>query len=326
MPSAPSFWSHDGLLAKMLSPLSVIGSALTARRVAQGGWRAPVPVVCCGNVTTGGAGKTTLVLDLARRLSGRGVHILLRGYGGSSRGVHRVEPSDPVSLVGDEALLLVQAAPTWTGADRAESARAAIQAGAKILLMDDGLQNPTLAKTASILVIDGRTGFANGRVLPAGPLREPVAAAAARCHVAVLIGEDLTGAVAHLPPPLPVFEADLVQDASVAEFTGRPVVAFAGIALPDKFFAPLRRAGAILAATRAFPDHHPYTVRDLDDLLHLANARNAALVTTPKDAVRLPPAIRSQVIVIGVGLAWRNPEQIDQFLARVIAEQPLSMP
>ena len=215
-------------------------------RVRRPGWEAPVPVVCCGNANFGGAGKTTLVIDLARRLTMRGanVHILLRGYGGSARGVHRVKPDDPVGVVGDEALLLAGVAPTWTGADRAASARAAIAVGGEVLLMDDGLQNPTLIKTFSLLVIDGRTGFGNGRVLPAGPLRERVAAAAARTNAAVLIGADVAGALDQLPPGLPVLRANLVQDSAVASLAGRRILAFAGIAFPEKFFAPLRQAGA----------------------------------------------------------------------------------
>jgi tetraacyldisaccharide 4'-kinase len=323
---APAFWSHDGVLARALSPLSAIGSALTARRVARPGWTAPVPVVCCGNVTIGGAGKTTLVLDLAHRLTGRGVHILLRGYGGSARGVHRVGPDDPVSLVGDEALLLAQLAPTWVGGDRAAGARAAVAAGARILLMDDGLQNPTLAKTGSILVIDGRTGFGNGRVLPAGPLREPVANAAARCQAAVLIGSDMTEATGRLPLGLPILRADLEQDKSIAALAGRTVVAFAGIALPEKFFDPLRRAGVVLAVAKAFPDHHIYTARELDDLLRETDDRQAIAVTTPKDAVRLSPAIRARVTVVGVGLVWRDPGQIDRLLEKMIAAAPSGMP
>jgi tetraacyldisaccharide 4'-kinase len=319
MPAAPSFWLRDGLLARALSPLSRIATGLTARRIAHPGWRAPVPVVCCGNVTVGGAGKTTLVLDLARRLSGHGVHILLRGYGGSVRGVHRAVPDDAASLAGDEALLLARVAPTWTGADRAASARAAIQAGARIILMDDGLQNPTLVKTASLLVIDGRTGFGNGRVLPAGPLREPVATAAARCQAAVLIGSDQTGAINRLPAHLPVLRADLVQDPSVAALAGRKVVAFAGIAWPEKFFDPLRQAGAILVVARPFPDHHAYSQHELARLLGEAREHRAVAVTTPKDAVRLPPAVRDRVTVIGVGLEWRDPGLIDQFLGKVIA-------
>lgn len=322
---APAFWTHDGPLARALAPLSAIGSALTARRVSRPGWQAPVPVVCCGNVTVGGAGKTTLVIDLAHRLSGRGVHILLRGYRGTSHGVHRVGADDPVSLVGDEALLLAKVAPTWTGANRAASARAAIQAGARILLMDDGLQNPTLAKTCSILVIDGRTGFGNGRVLPAGPLREPVAAAAARCQAAVLIGPDVTGALAALPLALPVLRAELVQDPGIAALAGREIIAFAGIAFPEKFFGPLRQAGAYLVAARPFPDHHVYTGQELDELLREARDRGASLVTTPKDAVRLPQAIRSKITVIGVGLNWREPSQIDQLLEKAVAAGPSSV-
>jgi tetraacyldisaccharide 4'-kinase len=319
MPAAPSFWWHDGPLARALSPLSAIGCTLTARRMARPGWQAPVPVVCCGNVTLGGAGKTTLVLDLAHRLRDRAVHILLRGYKGTSRGVHRVTAADSAALVGDEALLLAQAAPTWTGADRAMSGQAAIRAGAKILLMDDGLQNPTLRKTCSILVIDGHTGFGNGRVLPAGPLREPVAAAAARCQAAVLIGTDATGALLRLPPSLPVLRADLVQDEAIAQLAGRKVIAFAGIALPGKFFAPLRDAGAILVAARPYPDHHAYSMAELDALLRQARDQQAILVTTPKDAVRLPPAVRGQVTVIGVSFRWNQPARIDQLLETALA-------
>src|SRR5579871_2691781 len=149
MARPPSFWSEDGMIARLLSPLSAVGAAITARRVARPGWRAPVPVICCGNATVGGAGKTTLVLDLAERLVRRGtaVHILLRGYGGSARGPRRVTEADSAATVGDEALLLADIAPTWTGADRAASARMAIAAGAQMLLMDDGLQNPTLNKS-----------------------------------------------------------------------------------------------------------------------------------------------------------------------------------
>ncbi len=321
MPGAPSFWSRDGILPRALSPLSAVGAALTARRVARPGWRAPVPVICCGNVTVGGAGKTTLALDLAHRLisRGRAVHVLLRGYGGSVSGVRRVERDDPASLAGDEALLLAALAPTWICADRADSARAAIEAGADVLLMDDGLQNPSLQKTFSILVVDGATGFGNGRVLPAGPLRESVVAGASRCRAAVLVGQDMTGALSRLPPHLPVVHADLRQDAGIAKLARKSIVAFAGIAIPEKFFDPLRRAGAIVAAARPFPDHHLYTARDLEGLHRQAAAMDAVLVTTPKDAVRLPPAFRERVIVIGVGLVWESPEQIEALLDAMLA-------
>jgi tetraacyldisaccharide 4'-kinase len=295
-------------------------SGVTAGRMKRPGWVSPVPVICCGNATVGGAGKTTLALNLARRLAGRGVHILLRGYGGSLQGVHRVALTDRTSTVGDEALLLARVAPTWTGADRAATARAAIRSGARILLMDDGLQNPTLCKTASILVIDGSRGFGNGLVVPAGPLREGIAAAAERCRAAVLIGEDVTDISGALPSSLPVLRADLIQDASIALLRGRPVLAFAGIALPEKFFKPLREADVTLLATRPFPDHHAYRKTELDNLLRESRTQGADLVTTPKDAVRLPPMIRSQVRVIGVELIWQSEPQIDQLLEGAIAE------
>ncbi len=327
MPRAPGFWMHDGVLAHALSPLSAVGAALTARRVGRPGWRAPVPVVCCGNASLGGAGKTTLVLDLAHRLIDRGVcvHVLLRGYGGSDKGVHRVTAADSVRAVGDEALLLANVAPTWTGADRAASARAAIAAGARLLLMDDGLQNPTLTKSLSFLVIDGRSGFGNGRVLPAGPLREPVAAAAARVRAAVLIGPDEAGATRWLPPELPVLRADLVQDTAIRALAGRRVLAFAGIAFPEKFFAPLRQAGAVLVKQLGFPDHHPYSAREQEQLRRRAAGLDAILVTTPKDAVRLSPEMRSQVTVIGVGLQWDDPSRLDSILGRVMDDTPSAM-
>ncbi|MBN8874865.1 MAG: tetraacyldisaccharide 4'-kinase [Rhodospirillales bacterium] len=320
MPRAPGFWQRDGVVPHLLAPLSALVAAATARRVARPGWHAPVPVLCCGNVTVGGAGKTTLVLDLAARFRAGGVavHVLLRGYGGRVRGPHRVLPDDPAAEVGDEALLLAAVAPTWVGGDRAASARAAVAAGAELLLLDDGLQNPTLAKDLSLLVIDGGTGFGNGRVLPAGPLREPVAAGAARCGAAVLIGEDRTGALRHLPPRLPVLRARLVQDAAVAGLRGRRVLAFAGIAHPDKFFTPLAAAGAELVATRAFPDHHSYDAAELDRLLAEADRLAALPVTTPKDAVRLPGPVRARVTVVGVGLAWEDPAARDALLAPLL--------
>lgn len=318
MTGRPSFWAHDGWTARLLAPLSPITAAVTARRVARPGWRAPVPVICCGNATVGGAGKTTLVLDLAKRLTVRGVavHVLLRGYGGSARGTRRVLPGDDASLVGDEALLLAQSAPTWTGADRAASARSAVEAGARLLLMDDGLQNPGLEKTLSLLVIDGATGFGNGRVLPAGPLREPVAAAAARCQAAILIGPDTSGALDQMGGALPVIRAELTQEEEISALAGKRVLAFAGIAIPEKFFGALRRAGVDVAAQAAFGDHHAFSAPELASLEAQARDLNAILVTTPKDAVRLPAGMTVQVV--GVGLTWANPSDIEALLDRVM--------
>jgi tetraacyldisaccharide 4'-kinase len=223
------------------------------------------------------------------------VAFLTRGHGGQGRG--RVDALDPQRF-GDEAVLLAQVAPTYVDPDRAAAARLALADGAAVLIMDDGLQNPSLAKDVSFLVIDGAVGFGNGRVIPAGPLREPVAAAASRCQAAVLIGTDRTGALALLPPGLPVLRARL-------RATGAPegarVLAFAGIGRPEKFAETLRNAGVDVAELRAFPDHHRYTGRDLASLQAQARTLGAALVTTPKDAVKLPPGFAT---VVGVTLAW----------------------
>lgn len=322
MAAAPAFWRHGAASPwpVVLAPIAMVVAGITARRMARPGWRAPVPVICCGNVTVGGAGKTTLALDLGRRLraSGVAVHFLLRGYGGAVCGPHRVASGDSATMVGDEALLLAAVAPTWVGADRAASACAAVAAGARALVLDDGLQNPGLAKDLSLLVIDGATGFGNGRVLPAGPLREPVAAGAARCQAAVLIGPDATAAAARLPPGLPVLRARLEPGAEIAALRGLPVLAFAGLAIPGKFFDGLERAGVALAARRGFPDHHPYRETELRAVLEEAERLGAVAVTTPKDAARLPQAMRDRVRVVGVELVWEDAAAIGSLLARVV--------
>jgi tetraacyldisaccharide 4'-kinase len=168
-----------------------------------------------------------------------------------------------------------------------------------VLVLDDGLQNPSLAKTAALLVVDGAYGFGNGRVIPAGPLREPVVAAAARCAAALLIGADATDAASRLPPGLPLLRARLVSDPPPPG----PLVAFAGIGRPEKFRETLAAAGGQVAALHGFPDHHLYTESDLRPLL----TADATLVTTPKDMVRVPPALRPRIVAVGVRLAWDTP-------------------
>ena len=323
MPEAPAFWARDGsgIPQRLLRPLGAVTAAITARRVAQSGWAAPVQVMCCGNAALGGSGKTTLALDLLRRLQARKVaaHSLIRGYGGSARGVHRVNTRDEAGLVGDEALLLAQIAPTWIGADRAASARAAITAGAECLVLDDGLQNPTLRKDMSLLVVDGGFGFGNRHVFPAGPLREPVATAASRCRAAILIGKDEHAAEAVLPPTCQVIRASLVAAPEASELSGRRVLAFAGIGRPGKFFASLAEVGAVLAGRRTFPDHHPFTDADIRRLEQDAARLEAILVTTAKDAIRLSPRDRLRVRVLQVGLAWRDETEIEALLTELLS-------
>ena len=314
---APDFWTRDGVLPRLLAPLGAVYAAATARRVARPGWRAPVPVLCIGNATAGGAGKTTGALDIGTRLLARGVTVafLTRGYGGRAGAVLRVDPGrHDAAAVGDEALLLAAVAPTYVAGDRAAGARAAVADGARVLVMDDGLQNPSLHKDASLLVIDGEAGFGNGRPIPAGPLREPAAAAATRCRAAVLIGADRTAARAALPSHLPVLTARLQPDAAIAALRGRQVLAFAGIGRPGKFFGMLETAGVTIAARRPFPDHHRFTPAEFDALVADAARLGATPVTTPKDAARLDPARRARISVIDVRLVWDDEAALEAVL------------
>ncbi len=325
---APDFWSggSGGIAPLLLSPIASLYASATARRVARSGWRAPVPVICCGNATAGGAGKTTVSLDIGQRLSNRGVatHFLTRGYGGRMKGPVRVDPVQHDSKdVGDEALLLAATRPTWVAADREAGGRTAVEAGAQAIVMDDGLQNPGLEKDLSLLVIDGSYGFGNGHIIPAGPLREPVAAAASRCRAAVLIGEDDANALSLLPPGLPVLRARLKPGPEAELLQGQPVFAFCGIANPRKFFATLGEAGAVLAGRVAYADHYPFDEGDLEDLLAQAEALRAIPVTTRKDFVRIPSAFRSRVTVLSVALEWDNATQLEALLDPLVQRIPV---
>ncbi len=310
---APEFWTRRGIVSAALSPLGAVTGALTARRLGRPGFSLGIPVVCVGNATVGGTGKTILALDLLRRLAGR-PFALTRGYGGRLRGPVLVDPAvHGPRDVGDEALLLAAAAPTVVARDRAAGARLALAEGATSVVMDDGLQNPTLVKTASLLVIDGGYGFGNAQLLPAGPLREPVAAAAARCRAAVLIGPDATNAAAALPAGLPVLRAALIPSCSTP-FAGRPLIAFAGIGRPEKFFESVTALGGTMVGRQIFPDHHVYSAADAARLLAEAEQHAADLVTTAKDYVKLPDDLRAKALVVTVRLAWADEAALREVL------------
>jgi tetraacyldisaccharide 4'-kinase len=296
-----------------LSPLGAITKTLTARRVAKPGFTAPIPVYCAGNATAGGTGKTILALDLLARLPGR-PFALTRGYRGRLPGPILVDRAIHTAAdVGDEALLLAAAAPTIVARDREAGARLAITQGATAIVMDDGLQNPSLTKTCAILVIDGSFGFGNGFLIPAGPLREPVAAAAARCQAALIIGEDNFNAAASLPANLPILRATLTPHCA-KDLTNQRVIAFAGIGRPEKFFDSAAALGATIITKIPFPDHHFYTANDAARLLSVAKSANAQLVTTTKDLIKLPPNLAAASTAITVTLAWQNPTGRDEVL------------
>ena len=321
---APRFWfrkaSHPGLLARLLTPLSWFYAAGTARRLRQPVTIKPtVPVVCVGNINVGGTGKTPTTIALIEHFAGRAVHVVSRGYGGNLDGPVQVnERNHSAAEVGDEPLLLAAFAPTWVAKDRAEGVRAAEQSGAEIILLDDGFQNPTVDKAFSIIVVDANVGFGNGRVLPAGPLREPVSVGLNRADVVLTIGDskaqqkfdDLWANQITTPR----MKASLAPLETGIDWDGQRVLAFAGIGHPEKFFATLRALGASLIRAEALSDHKPLTEALMKRLELEAMALDAQMVTTEKDAVRLPTAFRQKVLTLPVRMKIDDPDALSEAL------------
>jgi tetraacyldisaccharide 4'-kinase len=332
MREPPFWWRPAGIEACLLAPAAAIYGAVAASRLKREGYRAGVPVICIGNPTLGGAGKTPTALAVARMLKAAGERpvFLSRGYGGRQRGPLLVAPErDRAADVGDEPLLLARMAPTVVAHDRVEGAKAAQAGGASVIVMDDGFQNPSLAKDFSGLVIDGRRGLGNNKVFPAGPLRGPLDAQLARADAIILvgaIGEGMTVAAAAAGArKLPLFQARLEPDReTIAALAGRRVLAFAGIGDPGKVFATMREAGIVVAATRSFADHHRYTPADARDLCRQADAAGLMLVTTEKDMARLQgeeamAELAARVRVLPVGLVLEKEAELGKLLLDRIA-------
>jgi tetraacyldisaccharide 4'-kinase len=296
MRAAPNFWAEPpGILANLLLPIAVAwDSAARLRHVLSRPYHPPVPVICIGNLVAGGAGKTPVALAVTSLLTAEGLdaHIVTRGYGGRLAGPVRVNRTyHDASAVGDEALLLAARTACWVARDRAAGVRAAVAAGADIVLLDDGFQNPAVAKTLSILVVDAQYGFGNRRVIPAGPLRERLHRGLARADSLVLLGGEAMG-----------------------RLFDRHETARALPVLP----ATLRSLGAVLVDTRSFPDHYPYQAAHIDRLRHEADRTQARLVTTAKDIVRVPPANQSGIEVLEVEIRWANPTALGDLLRPIV--------
>lgn len=332
----PDFWyvppsPLSRLQSWLLSPVAGFYGALAARRMARAGARVGIPVICIGNYHLGGAGKTPVTLALGQILRGMGERpfVVSRGYGGSLRGPVRVDPQYHLADdVGDEPLMLAAHLPVVVARDRIAGAELARGAGASVVLLDDGFQNPSLAKDLALVVIDGKRALGNGHVFPAGPLRAPLAPQLARTDALVVIGRDR--AADHVADHVAargglVLRAAFKPDEkALSGLQGRRVLAFAGIGDPARFFATLRDSGVDVVEQRAFADHHVFSRTEIEDLAAAAAAQKLLLVTTAKDMARLrgDPSLAARagkIAVFAVTLDFENDTALRALLAERLA-------
>jgi tetraacyldisaccharide 4'-kinase len=322
----PAFWYRrpedpPAPLESALAPLSRLYAFFyRLHQSSKTPYRSTIPVACIGNVVAGGTGKTPTALALMDLIRQAGLaqnpHFLIRGYGGSERGPVLVDPlMHSAWEVGDEALILVRSAPTIVAADRAAGAQFAERRGADLLLMDDGLQNPGLHKDLKIIVLNGEMGFGNKRLIPAGPLRQPLGEGLGKADAFILIGPDTRGALADLPAGKPILRAALRAKPSQPIDTSARYIAFAGLGYPDKFFNFLKESVKLdIVDTVRFADHCPYGESDLRMLEARARAHNARLITTEKDFLRIPKINAPEIDVIPVEMAFENEDDLRALL------------
>ena len=317
----PAFWSSKTFLSTLLIPISILydmAGTLSRARIKPVAFH--IPIICVGNLTAGGAGKTPIALYIGERLKAKNIdaYFLSRGYGGKLEGPLLVKPGKHKATdVGDEPLLLAELLPTVVAKDRVSGANYAITKGAKALIMDDGFQNRSVVKNLSLLIVDGMRGFGNGRMIPAGPLRERPEEGYKRAHAVIVMNRTTT--LPKLPADRPVFFAR-THPKDAANFKGKKIFAFCGIAYPQKFFEMLRTTGAKVVAEQAFADHYQYTALDLRKLLLKSYVEDAVLVTTTKDYARLPEQFRDSVAVMELGIELENPAMFDSVLDYIVSQ------
>jgi tetraacyldisaccharide 4'-kinase len=332
---APRFWwqPSPSLQASLLRPAGIIYTSIAAQRMRRQGEKADLPIICIGNFTVGGAGKTPTALAVAKILdaAGESPAFLSRGYGGRLRGPVQVRMKHTAFDVGDEPILLSGAARTIVSRDRPAGARLSYEIGSTVVIMDDGLQNPSLIKDCAIAVVDGATGIGNGLPLPAGPLRAPMKVQWPAIDAVLIIGSGEPGrqiAEEAERRGKRVFGARLEPAMDAAKsLEGKKVLAFAGIGRPEKFFDTLRACGAIVEAVHPFPDHHRYKAAELTALRQEAEARGLQAVTTEKDFARIAAVKEAEpwpdLMVLRVRLRIENEAGLRNLLLRRINERRL---
>ena len=311
----PRFWKSRNLISTTLLPLGWIYSGLTAARLKfKKSGKVNIPVICLGNITAGGSGKTPTAVTLAKLLQKKGYHpyFVSRGYGGKLSGIILTKDSSYTAAeVGDEPLILSRIAPVSINPDRYQAALKAQEQGADIIIMDDGFQNPSLKKDISILIIDGGFGFGNQRPLPAGPLRENLQSGLKRANAALIIGEDKNNCAQEMKN-LPLFTGKIKEIEPQTKPT--QVIAFAGIGRPEKFYQSLENCGMNIISRHDFPDHHFYTEKELQSLSNEAQEKKAALYTTAKDIVKIPLPLRPKFNVLEIEIEIEKEQELMSFI------------
>ena len=320
----PPFWYHQTptRVAEWLRPLSRIYLAVRTAHVKSTRPRpSSIPTICIGGITAGGAGKTPVVHALARLLSAYNPTILTRGHGGTLHGPIFTTAEHTAIEIGDEAMLHTRIAPTVIARNRFEGATLIEQNGGRLIIMDDGLQNRTISAQINFVVIDGRTGLGNGLCLPAGPLREKPDDVWPRTSAIIMIGDDQTNLGKIVSAHTPIIQARLNYDTTGISPAARHI-AFAGLGLPQKFFNTLNALGINVIGTAPFPDHHQYTQHNIDILIAWAKRERAYLITTAKDAVKLPPELLQKKIlkILPQTLTFEQPETVLSILAPYISD------
>ena len=324
----PAFWYRPSSgMSLLLSPLAAIYGAIAARRMQRKGFDAGIPVFCVGNYHVGGAGKTPTVLALVKLLRDLGETpvVLSRGYGGRLRGPVMVGPDRHLATdVGDEPLMLAQTVPVAVARERLDGLALAKSQGATVIVMDDGFQNPAIAKDVSLIVIDGHRGLGNACVFPAGPLRAPLPPQIDRSDALIVVGGGKAAdavAAAIAAQDKPVLTAQIKADeAALSSLRGQRVLAFAGIGDPDRFFRTLAGNGVKVIRQRAFADHHPFTQNEIEALVSEAKGEALIPVTTEKDLARLgvggelPPWAQG-IVAFPVKLEFDSPIELRRFVA-----------
>lgn len=320
----PLFWtSQKHVLSRVLQPLSWLYYAISSlhfRMIKP--QTADIPIICVGNVTAGGSGKTPVSIAIAEYLKENNnidVHFLTRGYGGNISEVKADLEEHSAHQIGDEPMLLAKIAPTWIYPNRIEGANKAAENGADIIIMDDGLQNPSIKKDMTFLVVDGKYGIGNGRILPAGPLREHFSSGLEKSDAVVIIGKDSNNRITSLcPADMPILRTKVKPNKhDVEKLTGKNVVAFAGIAHPNKFFGTLKEIGCNVISKYEFKDHYPYAQTDIQPILDEAFRLNAIPVTTAKDYVKLTEDQKQQINVLNISIVWQDEDKFASLMQQI---------